>query len=51
MENMWVLAAVWVGLAIITTLFAICFKVSTALTEIILGTVAQLIIAPGLHVG
>ena len=41
MENVWVLAAVWVGLALVATLFAIWFRISTALTEIILGTVAQ----------
>ncbi len=44
MENVWVLAAVWVGLALIATLVAIWFKVSTALSEIVVGTVAQLII-------
>jgi len=44
MENVWVLASVWVGLALIATLVAIWFKISTALSEIIVGTVAQLII-------
>ncbi|HXX44247.1 MAG TPA: cation:proton antiporter [Candidatus Acidoferrales bacterium] len=44
MQNVWVLASVWVGLALIATLFAIWFKISTALTEIVVGTVAQLII-------
>ncbi len=44
MENVWVLAAVWVGLALIATLVAIWFKISTALSEIVVGTVAQLII-------
>jgi len=44
MENMWVLAAVWVGLALIATLIAIWFKISTALSEIVVGTVAQLLI-------
>jgi len=33
MENVWVLAAVWVGLAPIATLVAIWFKISTALSE------------------
>jgi Kef-type K+ transport system membrane component KefB len=42
--NVWVLASVWVGLALIATLLAIWFKISTALTEIVVGTVAQLII-------
>jgi glutathione-regulated potassium-efflux system ancillary protein KefC len=44
MENVWVLAAVWLGLALIATLLAIWFKISTALSEIVVGTVAQLII-------
>jgi len=44
MENVWVLASVWVGLALIATLLAIWFKISTALSEIVVGTVAQLII-------
>jgi len=44
MENVWVLAALWVGLALIATLVAIWFKISTALSEIVVGTVAQLII-------
>jgi glutathione-regulated potassium-efflux system ancillary protein KefC len=44
MQNVWVLAALWVGLALIATLLAIWFKISTALSEIVVGTVAQLII-------
>ena len=44
MENVWVLAAVWVGLALLATLLAIWLKISTALTEIVVGTVAQLVI-------
>ena len=44
MENLWVLASVWVGLALVATLLAIWFKISTALTEIVVGTVAQLIV-------
>jgi glutathione-regulated potassium-efflux system ancillary protein KefC len=44
LDNIWFLAAVWVGLALLATLFAIWFKISTALTEIVVGTVAQLII-------
>src|SRR5437870_4381943 len=49
MENVWFLAAVWVGLALVATLLAIWFKISTALSEIVVGTVAQLII--GIIVG
>jgi len=44
MENVWALASVWVGLALVATLVAIWFKISTALSEIVVGTVAQLII-------
>jgi len=43
MGNAWILAALWVGLALFATLLAIWFKVSTALSEIVVGTVAQLI--------
>jgi glutathione-regulated potassium-efflux system ancillary protein KefC len=49
MENVWFVAGMWVGLALIATLFAIWFKVSTALSEIVVGTVAQLVI--GVAVG
>lgn len=44
MENVWVLASVWVGLALVATLLAIWFRISTALSEIVVGTVAQLVI-------
>jgi Kef-type K+ transport system membrane component KefB len=44
MDNIWFLASVWVGLALLATLFAIWFRISTALSEIVVGTVAQLII-------
>jgi len=51
MENVWVLASAWVGLALIATLLAIWFKISTALTEIVVGTVAQLVIGALLGAG
>ena len=44
MTNTWALCALWVGLALAATLLAIWFKISTALTEIVVGTAAQLII-------
>jgi glutathione-regulated potassium-efflux system ancillary protein KefC len=44
MTDVWTLAALWLGLALIATLFAIWLRVSTALTEIIVGTVAQFIL-------
>jgi len=44
MDNTWFLAALWIGLALVATLLAIWFKVSTALSEIVVGTVAQLVV-------
>jgi Kef-type K+ transport system membrane component KefB len=44
MGNVWSLAALWIRLALVATLLAIWFRVSTALSEIVVGTVAQLII-------
>lgn len=44
MDNVWLLASLWVGLALIATLLAIWLKISTALSEIVVGTVAQLIV-------
>ncbi len=43
MQNVWALASLWVGLALIATLLAIWFKISTASSEIVVGTVAQLL--------
>jgi glutathione-regulated potassium-efflux system ancillary protein KefC len=51
MANAWALSALWVGLALVATLIAIWFKVSTALSEIVVGTVAQLIIGVMLGTG
>jgi nucleotide-binding universal stress UspA family protein len=39
-----VLASLWVGLALVAALLAIWFKISTALTEIVVGKVAQLVV-------
>jgi Kef-type K+ transport system membrane component KefB len=44
MTNTWALAALWVGLALAATLLAIWFKISTALSEIVVGTAAQLVV-------
>src|ERR1039458_6634357 len=44
MTGVWALAALWLGLALIASLFAIWFRISTALSEIVVGTIAQLII-------
>jgi glutathione-regulated potassium-efflux system ancillary protein KefC len=44
MTGVWALAAMWFGLALIASLVSVWFRGSTALTEIIIGIVAQLII-------
>ncbi|HWX14394.1 MAG TPA: cation:proton antiporter, partial [Methylocella sp.] len=44
MTSVWALASLWLGLALVASLFSNWFRVSTALSEIIVGTVAQLII-------
>ena len=38
------LASLWLGLALIATLLAIWLRIATAMSEIIVGTVAQLAI-------
>jgi len=44
MTEIWTLAALWLGLALVASLLSIWLRVSTALSEIVVGTVAQLII-------
>src|SRR5262249_12266479 len=44
MTEVWGLAALWFSLAVVATLCAIWFRVSAALTEIVLGSLAQLIL-------
>src|SRR6266498_3644926 len=44
MEQVWLVAAIWLGLALVATLLSIWFRISTALSEIVVGTVAQLVI-------
>jgi Kef-type K+ transport system membrane component KefB len=44
-ESTWLLASLWLGLALLATLAAIGLRISTALSEIVVGTVAQLAIA------
>jgi glutathione-regulated potassium-efflux system ancillary protein KefC len=44
MTSVWALAALWVSLALIATLLSIWLRVSTALSEIVVGMIAQLII-------
>src|SRR6202167_5780069 len=44
MEKVWFSAALWLILALIATLLSIWFRISTALSEIVVGTVTQVII-------
>jgi len=44
MTQVWVQASLWLGLALLATLLSIWLRVATALSEIVVGTVAQLII-------
>jgi Kef-type K+ transport system membrane component KefB len=44
MTEVWALAALWLGLALISGLLSIWLRVSTALSEIVVGIVAQLIL-------
>ncbi len=44
MTEIWALAALWLGLALLAAVLSIWLKVATALSEIVVGTVAQLII-------
>src|SRR5438445_453662 len=44
MTGVWALAALWLGLALVASLLSIWFHISTALSEIVVGTIAQLII-------
>ncbi len=44
MTEIWALAALWLGLALAATLISIWLRVATALSEIVVGTIAQLVI-------
>jgi len=44
MTSVWALAALWLGLALVASLLSIWFRIATALSEIVVGTIAQLII-------
>ena len=44
MTEIFSLAALWLGLALIATLLAIWLRIATAMSEIVVGTVAQLVI-------
>jgi glutathione-regulated potassium-efflux system ancillary protein KefC len=44
MTQTWLLAGFWLALALLATLMSIWFRIATALSEIVVGTVAQLVI-------
>src|SRR5216684_117261 len=44
MTETWALAALWLGLALVASLVSIWLRVATALSEIVVGTIAQLFI-------
>ncbi|MCK8601818.1 cation:proton antiporter [Desulfoferrobacter suflitae] len=44
MTETWFLATLWLGLALLATMLSIWLRIATALSEIVVGTVAQLII-------
>src|ERR1700693_528523 len=44
MTDIYALAALWLGLALAATLLSIWLRIATAMSEIVVGTVAQLVI-------
>src|SRR5436309_15904757 len=44
MTDIWALSALWLGLALLAALLSIWIKVANALSEILVGTVAQLVL-------
>ena len=51
MTEIWGLAAIWLGLALLAAVLSIWLKVATALSEIVVGTLAQLILGAALGAG
>ncbi len=51
MTEVYELAALWVGLALIATLLSIWLRIATAMSEIVVGTVAQLLIGAAFGTG
>jgi Kef-type K+ transport system membrane component KefB len=44
MTETWMLAAIWLGLALIAAMFSVWLRIATALSEIVVGTLAQFIL-------
>ncbi|MGH8626928.1 MAG: cation:proton antiporter [Gammaproteobacteria bacterium] len=49
MTETWMLAAIWLGLALIAAMFSVWLRIATALSEIVVGTLAQFVL--GITVG
>lgn len=45
MHDVWTLASIWIGLALVAALLSAWLRIATALSEIMVGTLAQLLIA------
>lgn len=48
MTEIWTQAALWLGLALLASLLSIWLRIATALSEIVVGTIAQLLIGAAL---
>jgi Kef-type K+ transport system membrane component KefB len=48
MTEIWGQASLWLGLALVASLLSIWFRIATALSEIVVGTIAQLLIGAAL---
>ncbi|GAB4261380.1 MAG: cation:proton antiporter [Thermoleophilia bacterium] len=48
MTAVWALAALWLALALVATLLSLWLRIATALSEIVVGTVAQLVLGAAL---
>src|SRR5215472_6396617 len=48
MTEIWAHASLWLGLALVASLLSIWLRVATALSEIVVGTIAQLLIGAAL---
>jgi Kef-type K+ transport system membrane component KefB len=51
MTEIWALAALWLGLALLAAVVSIWLKIATALSEIVVGTLAQLVLGAALGAG
>ena len=45
MTEVWALAAFWLGLALIAGVLAMRYRISSAMAEVVIGTITQLILS------